>query len=99
MREPVPGTLARRDGPQDGHRAQDGEPADEQPLRQITGGLRSILYYDAQADAGLTRGWVMMAVGLAMAALFGFGITGWYDRKGLHLIPVETTPAKTAATA
>ncbi len=41
----------------------------------------------------------MMAVGLAMAAVFGFGITGWYDRKGLHRIPVETTPAKTAATA
>ncbi|MGW0476356.1 DUF3533 domain-containing protein [Streptomyces coeruleorubidus] len=31
--------------------------AEFEPLRQITGGLRSILYYDAQADAGLTRGW------------------------------------------
>jgi Protein of unknown function (DUF3533) len=28
--------------------------AEFEPLRQITGGLRSILYYDAQADAGLT---------------------------------------------
>ncbi|MDX3233582.1 DUF3533 domain-containing protein [Streptomyces sp. ME19-01-6] len=58
--------------------------AEFEPLRQITGGVRSILYYDAQGDAGLTRGWVMMAVGLAAAALFGFGVTGWYDRKGLH---------------
>ncbi|MGY0054988.1 SNG1 family protein [Streptomyces sp. LZ34] len=73
--------------------------AEFEPLRQITGGIRSILYYDAQADAGLTRGWVMMAVGLALAALFGFGMTGWYDRKGLHRIPAETKPEKTAAPA
>ncbi|WP_405622971.1 SNG1 family protein [Streptomyces sp. NBC_00076] len=73
--------------------------AEFEPLRQITGGIRSILYYDAQAGAGLTRGWVMMAVGLAAAALFGFGVTGWYDRKGLHRIPAETKPEKTAAPA
>ncbi|KUO03319.1 DUF3533 domain-containing protein [Streptomyces caeruleatus] len=76
--------------------------AEFEPLRQITGGIRSILYYDAQGDAGLTRGWVMMAAGLVAAALFGFGVLGWYDRKGLHRIPVETTaekPEKTAAPA
>ncbi|WP_405555595.1 SNG1 family protein [Streptomyces canus] len=67
-----------------------------EPLRQITGGIRSILYYDAQGDAGLTRGWVMMAAGLVAAALFGFGVLGWYDRKGLHRIPAETKPEKTA---
>ncbi|WP_328785299.1 SNG1 family protein [Streptomyces canus] len=71
--------------------------AEFEPLRQITGGIRSILYYDAQADAGLTRGWLMMAVGLAAAAFFGFGVTGWYDRKGLHRIPAETEPKKTAS--
>jgi hypothetical protein len=27
-----------------------------EPLRQITGGIRSNLYYDAQGDAGPTRG-------------------------------------------
>ncbi|MDX3230193.1 SNG1 family protein [Streptomyces sp. ME19-01-6] len=73
--------------------------AEFEPLRQITGGIRSILYYDAQGDAGLTRGWVMMAAGLVVAALFGFGVLGWYDRKGLHRVPVETTPEKTAAPA
>ncbi|MEU2913958.1 DUF3533 domain-containing protein [Streptomyces massasporeus] len=73
--------------------------AEFEPLRQITGGIRSILYYDAQGDAGLTRGWVMMAVGLVAAALFGLGVLGWYDRKGLHRIPVKTTPEKTAAPA
>jgi hypothetical protein len=61
--------------------------AEFEPLRQITAGVRSILYYGAQGDAGLTRGWTMMAVGLVLAALFGFGVTGWYDRKGLHRIP------------
>ncbi|MFH8661640.1 SNG1 family protein [Streptomyces afghaniensis] len=73
--------------------------AEFEPLRQITGGVRSILYYDAQGDAGLTRGWVMMAAGLVAAALFGLGVLGWYDRKGLHRIPVETTPEKMAAPA
>ncbi|MEQ4725208.1 DUF3533 domain-containing protein [Nonomuraea sp. B19D2] len=68
-------------------------------LRQITGGVRSILYYDGQGDAGLTRGWVMMAVGLLVAALFGFGVTGWYDRKGLHRIPAEAEPEETAVPA
>ncbi|MFI7501736.1 SNG1 family protein [Streptomyces sp. NPDC049687] len=70
--------------------------AEFEPLRQIAGGIRAILYYGAQGDAGLTRGWVMMAVGLVAAALFGFGVLGWYDRKGLHRIPAETDPEKNA---
>ncbi|WP_421109275.1 SNG1 family protein [Streptomyces sp. NEAU-S77] len=73
--------------------------AEFEPLRQITDGVRSILYYDAQAEAGLARGWVMMAAGLVVAGLFGFGVTGWYDRKGLHRIPAETKPDKTAVPA
>ncbi|MFI6855684.1 DUF3533 domain-containing protein [Streptomyces sp. NPDC050416] len=73
--------------------------AEFEPLRQITGGIRSILYYDAQGDAGLTRGWVMMTAALVAAALFGFGVLGWYDRKGLHRIPVETTAEKTTVPA
>ncbi|MDQ0757799.1 DUF3533 domain-containing protein [Streptomyces canus] len=72
--------------------------AEFEPLRPITGGIRSILYYDAQGDAGLAQGWVMMAVGLAAAALFGFGVTGWYDRKGLHRI-AGRKPEKTTAPA
>jgi YhgE/Pip-like protein len=68
--------------------------AEFEPLRQITGGIRSILYYGAQGDAGLTRGWVMMAAALVAAALFGFGVLGWYDRKGLHRIPVDTASGK-----
>ncbi|MGW0425445.1 DUF3533 domain-containing protein [Streptomyces sp. NPDC003015] len=73
--------------------------AEFEPLRQVTGGVRSILYYDAQGDAGLTRGWVMMAVGLAAAALFGFGVTGWYDRKGLHRTTAAEATLKEPADA
>ncbi|MFI0085383.1 DUF3533 domain-containing protein [Streptomyces bobili] len=70
--------------------------AEFEPLRQLTGGLRSILYYDAQADAGLTRAWVMMAAGLTAGVLFGFGVTNWYDRKGLDRIPAERKPEEAA---
>ncbi|WP_406432028.1 SNG1 family protein [Streptomyces sp. NBC_00631] len=73
--------------------------AEFEPLRQITGGVRSILYYGAQGDAGLTRGWVMMAAGFMAAVLFGFGVLGWYDRKGLHRIPAETKAEKNAVPA
>ncbi|MFD4659004.1 YhgE/Pip domain-containing protein [Kitasatospora sp. NPDC058444] len=55
-----------------------------EPMRQLSDGIRAILFFDARADAGLTRGWVMIGVGVALALLFGFGMTRYYDRKGLH---------------
>ncbi|POX56194.1 ABC transporter [Streptomyces sp. Ru71] len=55
-----------------------------EPMRQLTDGVRSILYFDARADAGLTRGWTMVAIGFALALLFGFAMTLYYDHKGLH---------------
>ncbi|MCD9145961.1 YhgE/Pip domain-containing protein [Streptomyces albireticuli] len=74
-----------------------------EPLRQITGGMRSILYYDAQGDAGLTRAWTAMGIALVVAVLFGFGVTRFYDRKGLHRVPgpdeaaeADAAPAPTA---
>ncbi|BBC38647.1 hypothetical protein SGFS_099410 [Streptomyces graminofaciens] len=67
-------------------------PGEFQPLRQITGVARSILYYDAQGDAGLPRGWVILGLGLAVACLFGFGVTRFYDRKGLHRNPADKEP-------
>ncbi|GAA2500724.1 hypothetical protein GCM10010276_48690 [Streptomyces longisporus] len=69
------------------------------PGRVTDGAPRSIPYYDAQGDAGLTRGWVMLAAGLVAAALFGFGVLRWYDRKGLHRIPAESKPEKTSVPA
>ncbi|MFG2330844.1 YhgE/Pip domain-containing protein [Streptomyces sp. NPDC048604] len=55
-----------------------------EPMHQLASGVRSILYFDARADAGLARGWIMIAVGTAAALVFGFAMTRYYDRKGLH---------------
>ncbi|MFI1654603.1 YhgE/Pip domain-containing protein [Streptomyces sp. NPDC020472] len=55
-----------------------------EPMHQLSSGVRSILYFDAQADAGLARGWIMIAVGTAGALAFGFGMTHYYDRRGLR---------------
>lgn len=55
-----------------------------EPMRQLSDGVRAILYFDARADAGLSRGWSMIAIGIATALLFGFAMTRYYDRKGLH---------------
>ncbi|WP_327686020.1 YhgE/Pip domain-containing protein [Streptomyces sp. NBC_00467] len=55
-----------------------------EPMRQLSDGVRAILYFDARADAGLMRGWGMIAIGVALALAFGFAMTLYYDRKGLH---------------
>ncbi|MET7680701.1 DUF3533 domain-containing protein [Streptomyces sp. NPDC005423] len=53
-----------------------------EPMRQLSDGVRAILYFDARGDAGLTRAWIMIAVGAAIGLLFGFAMTSYYDRKG-----------------
>jgi uncharacterized phage infection (PIP) family protein YhgE len=55
-----------------------------EPMRQLSDGVRAILYFDARADAGLARGWTMIAIGFVLALVFGFGMTYYYDRKGLR---------------
>ncbi|WP_306432507.1 YhgE/Pip domain-containing protein [Streptomyces sp. A1136] len=72
-----------------------------EPLRQITEGLRSLLYYGAQADAGLSRAWAAMGIALVAALVFGFAVTRLYDRRGLHRIPLPGSEpgATTSATA
>ncbi|MEU5386416.1 YhgE/Pip domain-containing protein [Kitasatospora cineracea] len=62
-----------------------------EPMRQVVGGVRSILYFDARADAGLTRAWLMILLGFAVALVFGFAMTRYYDRKGLHrMVPTPS---------
>ncbi|MFE0459899.1 YhgE/Pip domain-containing protein [Kitasatospora sp. NPDC058965] len=59
-----------------------------EPMRQLSAGVRAILYFDARADAGLARAWTMIAVGFAAALVFGFLMTRYYERKGLErLVP------------
>ncbi|MGW2516448.1 YhgE/Pip domain-containing protein [Streptomyces sp. NPDC001617] len=53
-----------------------------EPMRQLSDGVRAILYFDARGDAGLTRSWIMIAIGAAFGLLFGFAMTRYYDRKG-----------------
>jgi YhgE/Pip-like protein len=55
-----------------------------EPLRQILDGIRSILYFGAQADAGLARGTLLAGVGLVFWVVLGAAIVRWYDRKGLY---------------
>ncbi|MFD3926707.1 YhgE/Pip domain-containing protein [Streptomyces sp. NPDC058614] len=55
-----------------------------EPMRQLSDGVRAILFFDARADAGLTRAWLWIAIGTVLALLFGFAMTRYYDRRGLH---------------
>jgi hypothetical protein len=52
------------------------------PLRQILGGVRSILYLEARADAGLAEGAIATAVGLLFWIAFGAFFVRRYDRQG-----------------
>ncbi|MFB6876181.1 DUF3533 domain-containing protein [Streptomyces sp. NPDC056323] len=58
--------------------------AEFEPFRQVVDGVRSILYFGAQADAGLGRAWTMTAIGFAGSLVLGLGLTRLYDRRGLH---------------
>jgi uncharacterized phage infection (PIP) family protein YhgE len=55
-----------------------------EPLRQILAGTRSIMYFNAQADAGLTRGTVAAGLGLVFWLAAGTVIVKWYDHKGSY---------------
>jgi Protein of unknown function (DUF3533) len=60
-----------------------------EPLRQVLAGTRSILYFDAQGVAGLTRGTVAAAAGLLFWLVLGAAVVRWYDRKGLYRLRPE----------
>jgi YhgE/Pip-like protein len=60
-----------------------------EPLRQILAGTRAILYFDAQADAGLTRAVTTAALGLVFWLVVGTVVVRWYDRKGFHRLSPE----------
>jgi ABC-type polysaccharide/polyol phosphate export permease len=52
------------------------------PLRQILGGVRSILYLESRGDAGLTEGVIATAIGLLFWLALGTFFTRLYDRRG-----------------
>jgi len=63
--------------------------AEIEPLRQILAGTRAILYFGAQADAGLTRAVTLAALGLVFWLAVGVIVVRWYDRKGFHRMDPE----------
>jgi YhgE/Pip-like protein len=60
-----------------------------EPLRQVLDGTRAILYFDAQADAGLTRSLIVLSIELLFWVAVGIAITTWYDRKKLDRMRPE----------
>lgn len=65
-----------------------------EPMRQLAGGVRAIIYFDARGDAGLSRAWLMIAVGVVGALVFGFAMTRYYDRKGLRRLTPQPMVAQ-----
>jgi YhgE/Pip-like protein len=55
-----------------------------EPLRQLLGGTRAILYFDARGDAGLTRALIVIAAELVFWIAVGLIVTAWYDHKRLY---------------
>ncbi|MFJ9894493.1 YhgE/Pip domain-containing protein [Streptomyces sp. NPDC091280] len=62
-----------------------------EPMRQLSDGVRAILYFDARGDAGLTRAWTMIGVGAGVGLLFGFAMVRYYDRKGHKRLTPQPT--------
>jgi hypothetical protein len=59
------------------------------PLREILAGTRSILYFNARADAGLTGGVLAAALGLVFWLVLGTAVIRWYDRRGFERLSPE----------
>lgn len=53
-----------------------------EPLRQILGGTRAILYFNGLGDAGLNRGLIVITIGLAVGLVIGATAALWYNRTG-----------------
>ncbi len=71
-----------------------------EPMHQVFMGTRSLLYLGGSAGSGLSQSIVWTAVGLAVAVLFGAGVTRSYDRRAHPRLPASTaveTPASTPA--
>ena len=61
--------------------------AEFEPMHQVFLGVRSLLYLNGQADAGLSQSLMMTSVGLVIGMLVGGIITHMYDRSGFHRLP------------
>jgi YhgE/Pip-like protein len=57
-----------------------------EPLRQVLGGVRSIIYFNAQGAAGLGHAWLMTGIGFVIWLVLGLAVTRSYDKRGLDRI-------------
>jgi uncharacterized phage infection (PIP) family protein YhgE len=60
--------------------------AEFEPMHQVFLGVRSLVYLNGRADAGLSQALWLTSVGLVIGLLLGGIITRLYDRKGFHRI-------------
>jgi len=60
-----------------------------EPLRQVLGGTRAILYFGAAGDAGLTHAVLVLICELVFWAAVGLLVTSWYDRRKMDRIAPE----------
>ncbi|CAM4257809.1 hypothetical protein MB901379_00333 [Mycobacterium basiliense] len=58
-----------------------------EPMHQVFLGVRSLVYLNGEAAAGLSQALVMTSIGLVVGLLLGGIVTHLYDRKGFHRIP------------
>jgi uncharacterized phage infection (PIP) family protein YhgE len=70
--------------------------ANFEPLRQILGGTRAVLYFNGIGDAGLNRGLILVTIGLAVGLVIGAAATLWYDHTGRTRRPPQVQSATTA---
>jgi uncharacterized phage infection (PIP) family protein YhgE len=63
--------------------------ANFEPLRQILGGVRAIMYFNATASAGFARGLTLTTIGLVFWVVVGVVVTTWYDRHGWYRLRPE----------
>jgi uncharacterized phage infection (PIP) family protein YhgE len=68
-----------------------------EPLRQLLGGTRDVLYFGNQWHAGVAHAVLVLGVELAFWVALGFVITSVYDRRKLYrLSPQFITAAEQA---
>ena len=60
-----------------------------EPLRQVLTAARAVLYFGAQADAGLTHAVVVLSLEIVAAVVVGVLVTSWYDRKRMYRLSPE----------
>jgi YhgE/Pip-like protein len=57
-----------------------------EPLRQLLGGSRDILYFGDRWHAGVAHALLVFGAELAFWIALGLGLTTWYDRRGLYRV-------------